>query len=398
MARSLSLAAYLAGLGSDDPTEKLGTQPPRPLGTVIWARCTDADQLTAIETLNRKLGEDGDQVQIIATVKDWLHSIAERALPEPQGRENIRSFIAHWKPVMMIWVQGDLDPVILQEINAADMMAILVDASADALELTSGNWVPGAIRSLLAQFDAIFTLDQEAAERLIRAGARASITRVTGAMEDGASPLPYADDERRELATALGTRPVWLAASADADEAYDLAAAHFTASRRAHRLLLIIVPRDPGEAGEIAEMVADAGMNVALRSEQFDPLDPTQVYVIDTEEELGLWYRIAPITYLGGTLYGEPCRDPFEPAALGSAVLYGPKVTPFERHAGRLNAAGASRLIRSSTDLGPLVENLLAPEKAAELAHAAWDVTSRGADVTNRIVDLIQRRLAEMDL
>jgi 3-deoxy-D-manno-octulosonic-acid transferase len=77
-------------------------------------------------------------------------------------------------------------------------------------------------------------------------------------------------------------------------------------------------------------------------------------------------------------------------------VLYGPQVAPFQRHAARLNAAGASRLIRSSNDLGSIVESLLSADKTAELAHAAWDVTSRGANVTNRIAAFIQLRLEEL--
>ena len=74
-------------------------------------------------------------------------------------------------------------------------------------------------------------------------------------------------------------------------------------------------------------------------------------------------------------------------------MVYGPHVAPYQKHAARLNAAAASHLIRSGADLGPLVETLLSTDKAATLAHAAWDVTSRGADVTNRIVNIVQRRL-----
>lgn len=396
MARSLSIAAYLAGLGAPDHPKQLSTQPPRPAGIVIWARCCDRAQLTAIETLNRKLGEDGDPIQIIATVTDWDQPVASRALPEPQGKDNIRAFIAHWQPALVIWVHGDLDPVILQEVYAARLPTMLVDASADGVELTVGSWVPGAMRSLLSRFDAVLTLDQLAAERMIRAGARPSIVRVSGAMEDCAPPLPCSEDERKGIAQSIGTRPLWLAAAADLNESAELCAAHVTASRRAHRLLLLVVPRIAGDAAHFADAIRRTGLHVALRSDQPQPADPTQVYVVDTEEELGLWYRLAPITYLGGTLHGPRCRDPFEAAALGSAVLYGPRVAPFEKHARRLNAAGASRLIRSGADLGPAVETLLSADKAATLAHAAWDVTSRGAEVTNRIVEMIQRRLTEL--
>ncbi|WP_342077433.1 glycosyltransferase N-terminal domain-containing protein [Yoonia sp. SS1-5] len=396
MARSLSIAAYLAGRSKGDRMQRLATLPPRPHGAIIWARCSHPDQLTAIATLNRKLTEDGDPFQVIATMRDWDKSMASKGLPEPQGRENIRKFMAHWRPVMAIWVRGDLDPVLLDEWRSYRIPCMLVDATADGLEQVAGSWVPGAMRSLLSQFEAVLALDQTAAEGLIRAGAPQEVVRVTGPMEDSDPALPCSDAERQELAEQIGTRPVWFASAIPMQECADLCAAHKVASHRAHRLMLIVTPRVESDAAAMAEDMRGRGFHVALRSETETPSDPTQIYVIDTDEGLGLWYRIAPITFMGGSLFGGGCRDPFEPAALGSAVLYGPQVAPFQKHAARLNAAGASHLIRSSDDLGPLVETLLSTDKAATLAHAAWDVTSRGADVTNRIVHIIQRRLEEL--
>lgn len=396
MARSLAIAAYLASLGSPDRPKNPTDQPPRPTGTIIWARCSHPDQLTAIETLDRKLAEDGDPVHIVATLLDWNPNYGDRALPEPLGRENIRDFIAHWQPVMCVWVKGDLDPILLAQIRSADIPTILVDATSEGLDDVAGTWVPGAMRSLLSQFEAVLALDQNAADRLIHAGTPAEVVLITGAMEDCAPTLPCNEADRSDVAAAIGTRPVWLAAAAPLDECELLATAHLLASRRTHRLLLVIVPKHPVMSSQIAQTMRDRGFNVSVRSQEPAPCEITQVYIVDTEEELGLWYRIAPITYLGGTLDGGGCRDPFEVAALGSAVLYGPRVEPFQRHAARLNAAAASRLIRSAADLGPTVEGLLAADKTAELAHAAWDVTSRGATVTNRIAAFIQLRLEEL--
>lgn len=396
MTRSLAIAAYLARLGSFDRTRTLTEQPPRPAGTIIWARCSHHDQLLAVETLGRKLSEDGDPVHVIATLLDWTPEYADRALPEPQGRAAIVKFVAHWQPVMSVWVKGDLDPILLAEMRNADIPMMFVDASAEGLEDVAGKWVPGAMRSILSQFEAVLALDQNAADRLIHAGTPADTVLVTGAMEDCAPTLPCNETERHQIASAIGTRPVWLVAAATAEECVTIAQAHQVASRRAHRLLMIVVPKDTAMAADVARCMGEQGFHVALRSDEPEPSEMMQVYVVDTEEELGLWYRIAPITYLGGTLRGGGCRDPFEVAALGSAVLYGPQVAPYQRHAGRLNAAGASMLIRSGADLGPAVESLLSADKAAQLAHAAWDVTSRGATVTNRIASFIQLRLEEL--
>ncbi len=396
MARSLTIAAYLAGLRTPERPISPANQPPRPTGTIIWARCSRPDQLTAIETLRRKLSEDGDPIHVVATLLHWEPGLGDLALPEPQGKTNIRAFIAHWRPLMTVWMSGDLDPILLAEMRAIDMPVILVDATSDGLDHVAGTWMPGAMRSLLSQFEAVLALDSHSAERLIRAGTPEDTVLVTGPMEDCAPTLPCNEVERNDVAKAIGTRPVWLAAATRMDECDLLSHAHEFASRRAHRLLLIVVPEDKGMAVTIAEKMQFHGLNVALRSNEPKPSEVTQIYVIDTEEELGLWYRISPITYLGGTLNGGGCRDPFEATALGSAVLYGPHVAPFQRHAARLNAAGASRLIRSASDLGPTVETLLSTDKTAEIAHAAWDVTSRGASVTNRIAAFILLRIEEL--
>ncbi|WP_375254603.1 3-deoxy-D-manno-octulosonic acid transferase [Yoonia sp.] len=396
MARSLSIAAYLTQLGAVDAQDDFAPQPPRPEGAIIWARCSNPDQLAAMDNLARRLTADGDLVHIVATLSHWEPEYADRALPEPRGRLAFRAFLEHWRPAMCVWLKGGLDALLLDEMRRVNLQSILVDANGEGLRAVTGHWVPGALRSVLTQFEAVFALDAHAAEKLARAGTPPELIVIAGAMEDNAPPLPYNDDERRELSQAIGTRPVWLAAAAHPHEWLDLCRAHDLASRKTHRLLLIVVPSEPKTAFEMAENMRQAGFLVALRSQQPDPADVTQIYIVDTDEELGLWYRIAPITYLGGTLHGGKCRDPFEATALGSAVVYGPHVAPFQRHAARLNANDASRLIRANTDLGPAIEGLLAADKTAELAHRAWDVTSRGANVTNRIATYIELRLEEL--
>ena len=396
MARSLIIAAYVAKLGTADRPESHTLPQPRPDGTVLWARCCDLDQLTAMETLADKLAADGDPISVIATLRDWDASVGDRAIPEPHGKTAIRSFLDHWQPAMCIWVGGEFDTGLVSEIGKAQLNSILVDATAEGIEKVAGGWVPGALRSLLSEFEAILALDQFAAKKLIDAGAPSDVIIVTGAMEDCGRTLPCSDVEREDVANAIGTRPVWLAAAAQFNECETFCTAQQAASRRAHRLLSIIVPQDPSSARPMADKIKSRGFNVALRSETPASLDATQFYIVDTEEELGLWYRIAPITYLGGSLDDGLRRDPFEPASLGSAVLYGPQVKPYQKHAARLNAAGASQLIRSADDLGPAIENLLSADKAAKLSLAAWDVTSRGANVTNRVADYIQLRLEEL--
>jgi hypothetical protein len=109
--------------------------------------------------------------------------------------------------------------------------------------------------------------------------------------------------------------------------------------------------------------------------------------------ELGLWYRVAPISLVGGSLQPIGGHNPFEPAALGSAILHGPYVTNFVDIYQRLTEAGAARLVTGPDTLAEAVHELMNPDKAASMAHAAWEVVSQGAEVTDRALDAIFDRL-----
>ncbi len=397
MSRSTFITDYLIGWGDQETNDLPTALPPRPPGTVIWARCTHADQLKTVETLGRRLAEEGDQIEILRTLPAPTGTAARRALLEPRGKRNARSFLAHWRPSMVLWLHGDLEHQLLNEVQAAQVPCFLLNAYAEALEPLSGRWIRGLRRTNPLPFEQSFALNGKAAHFLIKAGLPEHTIHVSGPLEDSDAPLSHSEDERHELARVIGTRPSWLAAAARLNELPDLAKAHENASSRAHRLLLIIVPADESEGPEFARKLRAEGYHVTLASDGDDPVDTSEIHIADLDEGLGLWYRLASITYLGGSLLGGGCRDPFEPAALGSAVVHGPHIARYLNRVTRLAEAGASRRCSNSSELGPIVEELLSTEKVAQMAHAAWSVTSRGADVTNEVAELIMARLETLD-
>lgn len=167
-------------------------------------------------------------------------------------------------------------------------------------------------------------------------------------------------------------------------------AAHRKAMRRSHRLLLVIVPENEDDGPVLAETLDADGWVTGLRSRDDEPEPDVEVFIADLPEELGLWYRLSPVALIGGTLAGDgQARNPFEAAALGSAVLFGPHMGLWRESFERLRDAGAARAVSDAPSLLRAVEFLLAPDKVAEMASAAWEVTTSGAEATDRIVDLV---------
>ena len=397
MGRSWSLAAYLA-LRSGAVAAVSPPLQPRPAGPLVWVHCADPARIAAFVALSDRLAADGERLHMLITLPDVPANaptgarIILHAAP-PDLRVPVAAFLDHWKPDIMLWSQGNFRPVLLSEAAARPGLhgRYLIDAVAAQIDVAGGTWLPWVSRAVLAMFDKVFAVDDEASSRLIRMGMAPASVEVTGPLGTIAGVLPCNERERRDLAQMLGSRPVWLAAAVGAAEIAQVIQAHKVASRSAHRLLLILVPRAPDDGPLVAGAIRDAGLQLACRMEGTEPDKATQVYLADSLAEMGLWYRLSPICFMGGTLSkGTDRRHPFEAAALGSAVLHGPETDPFSAYYLRLARAGASRAVRSGADLGLAVEALLAPDKAAAMAHAAWDVTTAGADVGNRVIDLIR--------
>ncbi len=174
--------------------------------------------------------------------------------------------------------------------------------------------------------------------------------------------------------------------------------AHRQALRLSHRLLLILHPADPALTGKFIDRMADLDFRVIRWGEAGFPDTSTQVMIADDPSEIGLFYRLAPVSFLGSSLVSDRggC-DPFEAAALGSAVLYGPKVRRFLPFYTRLAAEGAARIVNDATALGTAVSRLIAPDQTAVMAHAGWDVISRGAALTDKVIDLVQDALDQQE-
>ncbi len=374
---------------------------PRPDGQVIWFHVPRDSALPAIEHLiARMVLADHDLHFVVTTTSPALppEQISRNChyVSTPfDRRKTITDFLTHWRPNVAIWVRGNLNSFQVADIAARGMPLFLMDATVEGLKDFRGLVATWRAKAMMRRFDRCLAVDEDAANRLRSLGAQSWRVEVTGTLEEGTAALPHDEDDRRDLAEALATRPVWTAIHAPADEIGFLLDAHKEAVRKSHRFLLILRPTPDQDCAALIETAGKAGLSAALRSDVYIPGEDQQVLIADLPEERGLWYRVAPITYLGGTFAFTPPRNPFEAAALGSAIIHGPNISRFRSNFERLAEAHATVALTAPDHLGATLGDLTFPERAARLAHAAWDVTSSGAEVTDRIVALLQTALPQ---
>ncbi|WP_347311987.1 3-deoxy-D-manno-octulosonic acid transferase [Defluviimonas sp. SAOS-178_SWC] len=396
MGRSLGLALYLmaAARGGSEPVP---ARADRSEGVLVWLHLGEGAVLRSLAQLARQLGRERPDLRFLITAEGseapntagFPAGTLADVLP-PDRLPALRDFLDHWRPDLALLAGASLPPALIAETHDRQIPLILADIRMTPGAAAHWRWRRGMAGSLLARFDRILAQDPETATRLRDIGGRLLQVDVAGRIEETTEPLPGNEAERAALAELLQTRPVWLAVACPAAEEEAVLAAQAHAMQLAHRMLLILVPTDPARASDLADRITRDGWTVALRSRDEEPEPEVQVFLADGESELGLWYRLSPVTFMGGTLApGGGGRSPFEPAALGSAILHGPHPGPYPDAYARLTEARAARLVPTPAALADAVADLIAPDKAATLAHNAWAASSGGAEVTERVAEVV---------
>lgn len=371
----------------------------RPEGCLLWLHARQAAEAGPVLAVAQELSRlRGEPVHCLVTTESEARLVPKldaaviHQLAPVETAGSIARFLAHWSPDLVI------------EMGVTERTRLFAEVAARGLPMfhvSPSRTVSGRRRypEYLKEFRTILAVSATESQAVTRQFEGAGVAvEITGPLSDTTHALPCNEAECDVLARLLGGRPVWLAAKALAGEVEMIEEAHRRAFRAAHRMLLILVPANLEDAESMQHYFDKKGWQTGLRSKGDEPDPDIQVYVADTEEELGLWYRLAPTSLVGGTLAeGGIPADPFDSAALGSAVLHGPIRGHAPARFERLRDAGASLAVGDGAELGEAILSLLAPDKAAILAQAGWAVTTESAHVVERLAEVMDLALDESE-
>jgi 3-deoxy-D-manno-octulosonic-acid transferase len=365
----------------------------RPPGPLVWLHAASVGEAQSALALIGRILDARPEFSILVTTGTVTSArlLAERLPPRSLHQfvpvdcpSWVGRFFDHWRPDLALWMESELWPNLLGEAAARSIPAILVNGRMSARSF--GNWrrFSGSARSLLGKFVLCLAQSEEQADRLRRLQAPA--VDCVGNLKYSAAPLPADDSALQQHRTALDGRPLWLAASTHPGEEDAAATVHRRLKDRHPALLTIIVPRHPARATEIADTLRADGLTVMRRSENPILTGGAEIYLADTMGELGLFYRLAPIAFVGGSLSPHGGHNPLEPAQLGCAVLYGPDMTNFQTVADALEQQGGARRCADTEALAHAVNMLLNDETTR---HAQIAAAKEVADANRSVVDRV---------
>ncbi|MDO9564017.1 MAG: 3-deoxy-D-manno-octulosonic acid transferase [Bradyrhizobium sp.] len=366
--------------GKEDPArvgERRGVSADvRPNGPLVWIHGASVGEVLAAAGLIERLRALNLQILLTSgtvtsaaiVARRFPADIIHQYVPYDSPRYVAR-FLDHWRPSLALFIESDLWPNLILSSAARRLPMVLINGRMSQRSFPRWSRMSATISALLGKFEVCLAQSKLDAERFAALGSRNVVTTGNLKLDVAAPPADPARLER--LMSVTRGRPIIVAASTHPGEEEILCEAHRTLAGFFPSLLTVIVPRHADRGEAIARTVEAGGLHATLRSREELPTATTDIYVADTMGELGLFYRLAPVVFMGGSLVPHGGQNPIEAVKLGASIVHGPHVFNFTDVYEALDRAGGARQAATPEALVKQLGQLLANPAARDEALAA---------------------------
>lgn len=381
----------------------------RPKGKLVWMHgASVGESLSMLPLITAITTAAQEEITILVTTGTVTSArLMEKRLPDNCIHQFIPldcpkwvdRFMAHWYPDVVLWFESDIWPNLIHAIGRDDIPGAFINARMSEKSYRRWKKSGSMITELLSHFDAAFTQTPQETQWFKELGIPE--TDYLGNLKYASKPLPVDDANLEKMREQVGDRYTFVFASTHDDEEAQAARMYSDIRDQIDDFLMIIVPRHPKRADDIRAAIATVSdtLTVSQRSRHEPVTDQTDLYIADTMGEMGLFYRLADVTAIGGSFVQFGGHNPIEPAQLKRPVYYGPGMFNFQAVCAEMEAANAADQVHDMDEMGQELITLASDhqlrQKKAELAH---EFALDKRDVVKRILSRLTDTFAKADI
>ena len=377
----------------------------RPNGLLVWIHAASVGETNAILPLMESLRMRRPEVQFLLTTGTVTSAqlAAERLdardihqyapLDAPQC---VANFLDHWQPNLALLTESELWPNTILDCHTKDIPLAIVNGRMSDRSYRRWRKNSGLAHPLFGRLRLVLAQNRQLARRFRELGARD--VRSVGNLKIDAPKLPVDPVKQSELRAAIANRPVWIAASTHPGEEDAVIAAHRRLTEDFPDLLTVIAPRHPARGGDISGQARAAGLQTAQRSAGELPGADTSIYVADTIGEIGTFYSLIPIAFIGGSLIQRGGQNPIEAVRFDTTVITGPDQSNFADAYRELLSNHGAVQIEDAATLAEAVKLFLSDEvERARIGKGAASALQSLSGALQRTTDALLPLLPEED-
>ena len=338
--------------------EKLGeSSVERPSGKLIWLHAVGLGEVLALRGLILELHKKDRNLNFLVTSSTVFSAeVFEKNCPPKTIHQFLPydvkfygyRFLRHWKPDLVIWSEQDVWPGLSCQASNFGIKQVLVNGKIRQESFSRRVKIKPLHRVVYKNFEFISTQDLSSKNFYQKLGA-SCIIRTDGSLKPHCPPLFFDRKKLKIIKRAISYKSVWVVGSSFLEDEKIAIYTQKLLKKRNIRKLLVLVPRFPDRLDEILNSLNDFRVKVYSRGETPDV--KTDIFIVDSIGELGLWYKISEVALIGGTFSNMEGKNPWEALHLDCVITFGPRHLKFNDDFKLLKKAKLAHQINGAQDL-----------------------------------------------
>jgi 3-deoxy-D-manno-octulosonic-acid transferase len=303
----------------------------RPSGKLIWIHAASVGESTSALTYINHIKKQFSNLNILLTT--ITVTSAEILYPKiakiskcyhqfvvADNPSWVKRFLDYWNPNVAIFLESEIWPSIVDDLFRREIPIFILNARLSPRSFKRWRWIKNFLSETLQKFNCI--LAQSELDRQRYAFFSPSNTKRIDNLKYANAILPCDDNILKIFEKITAEKKVFVAASTHEKEEDIILEAH-KKLRKKFDLVTIIIPRHLTRIKRVCEIIKKHGCLFSLLSEIDRATSENEIYCIDTFGEVGTFFRLADVCFVGGSLIPIGGHNIYEAAALGKPVLHG---------------------------------------------------------------------------
>jgi 3-deoxy-D-manno-octulosonic-acid transferase len=372
----------------------------------VWFHTVSAGETIAAAPVIAALVEEFPEIDFLVTtltptgsaqVSARLAQSVAHCYAPYDFRWGVRRFFARVEPRLLVLMETELWPNMLAEARQLGIPALLANARLSERSAAGYARLGPLTRQMLIGLKFIACQYPDHAERFRALGAAPAIVSALGSVKFDVTLPSDHEDRVAQLMTdwSLTGRPIWVAGSTHPGEDEIVLEAHRLIRERFPAAVLLLVPRHPARAGDLAALIGRHGFTSLRQSKTAEPVEAApDVILADTMGQLLYLYGLSSVAFLGGSLVSVGGHNPIEAAICGQPLIMGPETFNFSDVVAAFSDAGCLTLVADAAELAKTVLSYFVDEaRTLREAQTARLVVVANTGGTERLLALLRAEI-----
>jgi 3-deoxy-D-manno-octulosonic-acid transferase len=304
-------------------------------GKLIWFHGASVGEFQSIVPLLEKLDKSKQISQILVTSntlssskvisKVKLKKISHQFFPIDNDLI-IKKFINHWKPSVALFVDSEIWPNTLINLNKKKIPTVLINARITRKSYNKWIKLKNFSKLIFNKFDLCLSSNKETVVFLKKLGAK-------NIKYFGNLKYSQSENEKIEIDSQtkkfVSRKTVWCASSTHNLEEKFVGLVHNKLKKKYKNLLTVIIPRHIDREGKIKEQLLSLDLKVHVHEPKTRIHKDTDIYLVNSFGKTKSFYSVIKNVFLGGSLIKHGGQNPLEAVRYNCNILHGPNVSNF---------------------------------------------------------------------